>query len=103
MSFQLHGHKVHSSSKDTQLLTVSFFLEKIVDHDPELLTLTQGHQGKWNKKSCVSFEEECTIGTHILIIKSDEEIQNIMYISHKYIIFISSLNYWLKYGQNNKL
>ena len=28
-------------------------------HDPELLTLTQGHQGKWNKKSCVSFEEEC--------------------------------------------
>ena len=29
-------------------------------HDPELLTLTQGHQGKWNKKSCVSFEEECS-------------------------------------------
>ena len=27
-------------------------------HDPELLTLTQGYQGKWNKKSCVSFEEE---------------------------------------------
>ncbi len=29
-------------------------------HDPELLTLTQGHQQKWIKKSCVSFEEECT-------------------------------------------
>ncbi len=28
-------------------------------HDPEFLTLAQGHQEKWIKKSCVSFEEEC--------------------------------------------
>ena len=40
------------------------FLEKTVDQwscgNFLLLTLTQGHQGKWNKKSYVSFEEECS-------------------------------------------
>ncbi len=25
------------------------------------LTLTQGHQEKWIQKSCLSFEEECTL------------------------------------------
>ncbi len=60
---------LHSSSKETQLLRVAFFFGEdcrsvvmtISDdvHDPELLTLTKGHQQKWIKKSCVSFEEEC--------------------------------------------